>query len=146
MNVFKQDDETLRKEAESDAIKPKIIHLEKSAEPDVKKYYKVQAEKSDKVGLSESEKSDKSRDSSPAPTSNIAATTAKRKQGRPKSKTKPGPAAKKKPPPFDSSNAHVSFIFLKFIYSEKATKNDEISKVFLSQLDKQFLIKCGDFV
>ena len=126
MNVFKQDDETLRKEAESDAIKPKIIHLEKSAEPDVKKYYKVQvAEKSDKVG-SESEKSDKSRDSSPAP-SNIAATTAKRKQGRPKSKTKPGPAAKKKPPSFDSSNAHVSFIFLKFIYSEKATKNDEIS-------------------
>ena len=112
MNVFKQDDETLRKEAESDAIKPKIIHLEKSAEPDVKKYYKVAAEKSDKVGLSESEKSDKSRDSSPAPTSNIAATTAKRKQGRPKSKTKPGPAAKKKPPPFDSSNAHVSFIFL----------------------------------
>ena len=110
MNVFKQDDETLRKEAESDAIKPKIIHLEKSAEPDVKKYYKVAAEKSDKVGLSESEKSDKSRDSSPAP-SNIAATTAKRKQGRPKSKTKPGPAAKKKPPPFDSSNAHVSFIF-----------------------------------
>ena len=112
MNVFKQDDETLRKEAESDAIKPKIIHLEKSAEPDVKKYYKVQvAEKSDKVG-SESEKSDKSRDSSPAPSTNIAATTAKRKQGRPKSKTKPGPAAKKKPPPFDSSNAHVSFIFL----------------------------------
>ena len=146
MNVFKQDDETLRKEAESDAIKPKIIHLEKSAEPDVKKYYKVQvAEKSDKIACSESEKSDKSRDSSPAP-SNIAATTAKRKQGRPKSKTKPGPAAKKKPPHFDSSNAHVSFIFLKFIYSEKATKNDEISKVFLSQLDKQFLIKCGDFV
>ena len=143
MNVFKQDDETLRKEAESDSIKPKIIHLEKSAEPDVKKYYKV-AEKSDKVG-SESEKSDKSRDSSPAP-SNIAATTAKRKQGRPKSKTKPGPAAKKKPPPFDSSNAHVSFIFLKFIYSEKAAKNDGISKVFLSQLNKQFLIKCGDFV
>ena len=118
MNVFKQDDETLRKEAESDAIKPKIIHLEKSAEPDVKKYYKVQvAEKSDKIACSESEKSDKSRDSSPAPTSNIAATTAKRKQGRPKSKTKPGPAAKKKPPSFDSSNAHVSFIFLKFIYS-----------------------------
>ena len=127
MNVFKQDDETLRKEAESDAIKPKIIHLEKSAEPDVKKYYKV-AEKSGKAG-SESEKSDKSRDSSPAP-SNIAATTAKRKQGRPKSKTKPGPAAKKKPPPFDSSNVHVSFIFLKFLYSEKATKMTKSTNFF----------------
>merc|ERR1712008_478312 len=59
-----KDDETLRKEAESDAIKPKIIHLEKSAEPDVKKYYKV-AEKSGKAG-NESEKCSKSRDSSPA--------------------------------------------------------------------------------
>ena len=62
----------MRKEAESAIVKPEICRLEESAEPEVKKYFKVM-EKSDKAA-SESENSDKSRDSSPTPSAVIATT------------------------------------------------------------------------
>ena len=65
----------MRKEAEKDIVKPEICHLEESAEPEVKKYFKV-VEKSDKAG-SESENSDKSRDSSPTPSTVVATASTK---------------------------------------------------------------------
>ena len=65
----------MRKEAERDIVKPEICHLEESAEPEVKKYFKV-VEKSDKAG-SESENSDKSRDSSPTPSTVVATASTK---------------------------------------------------------------------
>ena len=65
----------MRKEAERDIVKPEICHLEESAEPEVKKYFKV-VEKSDKAA-SESENSDKSRDSSPTPSAVVATASTK---------------------------------------------------------------------
>ena len=67
----------MRKEAESAIVKPEICRLEESAEPEVKKYFKVVEKSADKAA-SESENSDKSRDSSPTP-STVVPTTASTK-------------------------------------------------------------------
>ena len=66
----------MRKEAERDIVKPEICHLEESAEPEVKKYFKVVEKSADKAA-SESENSDKSRDSSPTPSAVVATASTK---------------------------------------------------------------------
>ena len=66
----------MRKEAESAIVKPEICRLEESAEPEVKKYFKV-AEKSADKAASESENSDKSRDSSPTRSTAVATASTK---------------------------------------------------------------------
>ena len=66
----------MRKEAESAIVKPEICRLEESAEPEVKKYFKVVEKSADKAA-SESENSDKSRDSSPTPSTVVATASTK---------------------------------------------------------------------
>merc|ERR1711962_559171 len=77
-----KDEEKLRKEAEKDIVKPKICPVEAIDDAEVKKLYRN--------SISEAEKSDKSRDPSPA----MSPTRAKRKPG-PKSKPKSKKQAEK---------------------------------------------------
>merc|ERR1711962_194168 len=77
-----KDEEKLRKEAEKDIVKPKICPVEAINDAEVKKLYRN--------SISEAEKSDKSRDPSPA----MSPTRAKRKPG-PKSKPKSKKQAEK---------------------------------------------------
>ena len=79
---FLKDEEKLRKEAEKDIVKPKICPVEAIDDAEVKKLYRN--------SISEAEKSDKSRDPSPA----MSPTRAKRKPG-PKSKPKSKKQAEK---------------------------------------------------